>query len=164
MDKQTLTKKTEEVKYEYTKVSNCGTGAKIVLVIGALAWVLFTYIITLWFLTYGNSLRKNNFDAILATQVNANALLGTGIAYIVFSVAVVVTVLVLIFKKYNLNGVKCTSSGVFKITFIIFGVIMIYASIYVLLGLLWFVPLLRDAADAPAGTGVFIEQIGRAHV
>lgn len=156
-----VTKKPEtknQENYEVKRISNCGNNAKIILVIGALAWVLFTYVITLWLINYANSLKKNNYDAVQATQVNPNALLGTGIAYIVFSVAVVIIVLVLIFKSYNIDGAKCKSGGIFKITFIIFGVIMIYASIYVLLGLLWFIPALRDAENAEPGSAVLVDE------
>lgn len=126
---------TEDSKKKYIKTPNCGKNSRLVLLIGAILWTVFTFIFLIWILNYVRSLRSNDNDAGLASKLNPTLFIFLSIFYIIFTIAIIITVLFLIFKKHKFENISCNTTGIFKIIFLVYGVIMLYAVIHVFIAL-----------------------------
>ena len=146
-------KKSYDVLPTYQKlfenVSNCSTAARAILITGSLLWTILTFVLVIWTLVYVTNLKNNDYDPTQVNEIATGFYLTMFIIYIVVSVAIIIAVLIIIFKSYTNKetGKKCMTSPTLKLTYLIYGLIMTFGVVYSILIITILIPSARSVNE-----------------
>lgn len=133
----------------YENVANCSNVSKAILITGSVLWTVLTFILVIWTIIYTSNLKNNDYDPTQVNEIATGFYLTMFIIYIVISAIIITAVLIVIFKTYtNKNtGTKCITSGTFKFTYLVYGLIMIFGIVYSILVITILLPSARSVDE-----------------
>jgi len=133
----------------FENVSNCSTAARAILITGSLLWTILTFVLVIWTLVYVTNLKNNDYDPTQVNEIAVGFYLTMFIIYIVVSVAIIIAVLIIIFKSYTNKdtGKKCITSPTLKLTYLIYGLIMTFGVVYAILVITLLIPSARSVNE-----------------
>jgi len=144
----TTSQQPQQKQQLYEKVSNCNTMTRSILLTGSILWTIITFWLAIWAISYASKLKSNNYDPSAVNQVSTTLYLILYILYIFLSVAIIIVVLIIIFRSYKTkDGETCNASPLFRITFLIYGVVMLFGVIYAILVLSVLLPVANSVKD-----------------
>lgn len=133
----------------FENVANCSNVSRAILITASLLWTILTFVLVIWTIVYTSNLKNNDYDPTQVNEIATGFYLTMFIIYIVISVIIIVAVLIIIFKSYTnkQTGNKCITSGTFKFTYLIYGLIMTFGIVYSILVITILIPSAKSVND-----------------
>lgn len=133
----------------FENVSNCSNISRVILITGSLLWTILTFILVIWTIVYSLNLKNNDYDPSQVNEISTGFYLTMFIIYIAISSIIIIAVLIIIFRSYKnkQTGSKCISSGTFKFTYIVYGLIMTFGIVYSILAITILLPTARSVNE-----------------
>lgn len=133
----------------YENVANCSNVSKAILITGSVLWTVLTFILVIWTIIYTTNLKNNDYDPTQVNEIATGFYLTMFIIYIVISAIIITAVLIVIFRSYTnkQTGSKCITSGTFKFTYLVYGLIMIFGIVYSILVITILLPSARSVDE-----------------